>query len=183
VRVRDRVKELRRVPASSLRPNPANWRTHSKKQQDALRGVLAEVGYADALLARECEDGSLMLIDGHLRAETTPDQEVPVLVLNVDEQEAKKLLATLDPLAAMAQQNSEALAALLESVHSDNEGLNEMLAEMARDCAPPAALDEVKTECSPELFQVLIECRSEDEQQNIFERLTAEGYRCRALTL
>ena len=44
-----------------------------------------------------------MLIDGHLRAETTPDQLVPVLVLDVDENESHKLLATLDPLAAMAE--------------------------------------------------------------------------------
>ena len=34
---------------------------------EAVRGVLAEIGYADALLARELPDGSLQLIDGHLR--------------------------------------------------------------------------------------------------------------------
>jgi len=53
VQIRDRIKELRRVPASELLPNPKNWRTHPVAQQDALRGVLAEVGYADALIARE----------------------------------------------------------------------------------------------------------------------------------
>jgi hypothetical protein len=79
--IRNRVKALRTVKASELAPNPKNWRTHPKAQQDALRGILAEVGYADALLARELPDGSLMLVDGHLRAETTPDQEVPVLTL------------------------------------------------------------------------------------------------------
>jgi len=31
--------------------------------------MLAKVGYADAVIARETPDG-LMLIDGHLRAET-----------------------------------------------------------------------------------------------------------------
>ena len=40
-----------------------------------------------------------MLIDGHLRAETAPDMMVPVLVLDVTEEEADKLLLTLDPLA------------------------------------------------------------------------------------
>ena len=40
-----------------------------------------------------------MLVDGHLRAETTPDAIVPVLVLDVDEAEADKILLTLDPLA------------------------------------------------------------------------------------
>ena len=46
MQIRDRIKELRRVPASELLPNPKNWRTHPVAQQDALRGVLAEVGYA-----------------------------------------------------------------------------------------------------------------------------------------
>ena len=89
MQIRDRIKELRRVKATELRPNPANWRTHPVAQQDALRGVLAEIGYADALLARETDDGELVLIDGHLRAETTPDVMVPVLVLDVDEAEAE----------------------------------------------------------------------------------------------
>ena len=65
MKIRDRIKELRRVPASELQPNPKNWRTHPQAQQDALRGVLAEVGYAGALLARETPEGGLMLIDGH----------------------------------------------------------------------------------------------------------------------
>jgi len=102
MKVRDRIKELRRVKASQLHPNPRNWRTHPQPQQDALRGLLAEVGFADALLARQREDGELELIDGHLRAETTPDQMVPVLVLDVSADEAAKILATHDPLASMA---------------------------------------------------------------------------------
>jgi ParB-like chromosome segregation protein Spo0J len=102
MQIRDRIKELRRVKANELRPNPRNWRTHPAAQQEALRGVLAEVGYADALLARELEDGTLELVDGHLRAETTPEALVPVLVLDVTQEEADKILLTLDPLAGLA---------------------------------------------------------------------------------
>ena len=69
--IRDRIVGLRRVRADELIPNPKNWHRHPKAQADALRGLLGEIGYADALLARETPDG-LMLIDGHLRAETTP---------------------------------------------------------------------------------------------------------------
>ena len=91
--IRDRIVELRRVPASTLIANPRNWRKHPKAQQDALRGVLADVGYADALLARETPEG-LVLIDGHLRAEITPEAMVPVLILDVTEAEANKILLT-----------------------------------------------------------------------------------------
>lgn len=131
MQIRDRIKELRRVPAKDLLPNPHNWRTHPKSQQDALKGVLAEIGYADALLARETPEGQLMLIDGHLRAETTPDSEVPVLVLDVTEDEAKKVLLTLDPLAAMATADQEKLDALLRQVQTDSQAVGDMLTELA----------------------------------------------------
>jgi len=131
VNIRNRVKELRHVPASDLRPNPKNWRTHPTAQRDALRGILAEVGMADAVLARELPDGSLMLIDGHLRAETLGDGNVPVLVLDVNEAEADKLLATLDPLAAMADSDATQLDALLRTVQTGSESLQQMLADTA----------------------------------------------------
>ena len=129
--IRNRVKELRHVPASDLRPNPKNWRTHPTAQRDALRGILAEVGMADAVLARELPDGSLMLIDGHLRAETLGDGDVPVLVLDVNEAEADKLLATLDPLAAMADSDAAKLDELLRNVDTGSEALQQLIATTA----------------------------------------------------
>ena len=116
--IRNRIKELRNVAASELRPNPKNWRTHPETQRNALRGILAEVGIAAACLARELPDGSLMLIDGHLRAETASGTTVPVLVLDVNEEEADKILATLDPLAAMAGSDAVQLDALLRTVNT-----------------------------------------------------------------
>lgn len=131
MKIRDRIKELRRVKASELIPNPKNWRTHPVAQQDALKGILAEVGFAGAVLVRELDDGSLMLIDGHMRAETTHDQEIPVLILDVDEAESDKLLATFDPIAAMAESDAHALDALLRNVDTGSEALSKMLAELA----------------------------------------------------
>lgn len=131
MKIRDRIRELRRVPACDLLPNPKNWRTHPAAQQDALRGVLAEIGMADAVLARELPDGSLMLIDGHLRVETATDATLPVLVLDVNESEADKLLATLDPLSAMANSDAVQLDALLRTVQTGNESLQQMLADTA----------------------------------------------------
>jgi hypothetical protein len=133
MQIRNRIKELRHVPASDLRPNPRNWRTHPKAQQDALRGILAEVGMADACLARELDDGTLMLIDGHLRAETIGTEVVPVLILDVNEAEADKILATLDPLAALAGSNDARLSELASSVRTDDETLRSIFESMCED--------------------------------------------------
>jgi hypothetical protein len=184
--IRDRIKAFRRVKANQLRPHPKNWRTHPAAQQDALRGVLAEIGYAGALLARELPDGSLELIDGHLRAETTPDTDVPVLVLDLDEQEAAKLLALHDPLSGMAEADNEMLADLLAQVETENDAVQALLDQMLIEPdAPPIepATDLPKEVAISELFQVVIECRDESEQQAVYERLTADGYACKLLML
>lgn len=133
MKIRDRIKELRRVKASELHPNPKNWRTHPKQQLDALRGILAEVGFAGAELARELPDGALQLIDGHARAEIAGDAEIPVLILDVTESEADKILATFDPLGAMAEADAGKLEELLREVQTGSEALAEMLAELAED--------------------------------------------------
>jgi hypothetical protein len=185
--IRDRIKELRRVRASELRPNPRNWRTHPDSQRDALRGALAEIGYADALLARELADGSLELVDGHLRAETTPDAVVPVLVLDVTEEEAAKLLLTLDPLAGLAGVDHDRLNDLLAEVKFASPQLDELLETLRRQAADAdAVLDEAMERPEieiPESFQVIVECHSEEDQRTVFERLREEGFKCRVLTL
>jgi hypothetical protein len=184
---RDRIKELRRVPARSLRPNPRNWRRHPPPQREALRAVLGEVGYADALLARELPDGTLELIDGHLRAQTTPNQDVPVLVLDISAAEADKLLAVLDPLAALAEPDHDCLAELVASIATADEAIRRIW----RDVLPPADLSKSLKAATqpaaavpvPESYQLLVDCRDEADQRALFEQLGRQGYRCRVLTL
>jgi len=70
------------------------------------------------------------VIDGHLRKDAAP-QKWPVLILDVDDAEADYLLATHDPLAAMATADAGALDALLASVQSGEAAVTSMLAELA----------------------------------------------------
>ena len=122
---RDRIKALRRVKAADLLPHPKNWRQHPPAQLNALKGILDEVGWADAILARETPDG-LQILDGHCRAELA-DAEIPCLIVDVTDEEADKILATHDPIAMMASANQEALDDLLDSISTNSEALNEML--------------------------------------------------------
>lgn len=185
MQIRDRIVDFRRVRADSLRPHPRNWRTHPRAQQDALRGVLAEIGFADALLTRQLPDGSLQLVDGHLRAELAPEALVPVLVLDLEEHEALKLLATFDPLAAMAGADAGLLAGLVEEVATDNAAVRALLDSLAAENPIEQA---ARTESSKEIvlsatFQVLVDCQDESQQRDVYERLSAEGLKCRVLSL
>jgi len=139
---RNRITGLEYVASKDLTPHPGNWREHGKAQTEALRGVLAEVGIAGALLAYRSErnGGALTVIDGHLRKDAAP-QKWPVLVLDVDDGEADYLLATHDPLAAMATADAAALDALLSSVNSGEAAVQKMLAELAAQSSVPTGDD------------------------------------------
>jgi hypothetical protein len=134
--IRDRIAELRRVPASLLVANPKNWRVHPEEQCEAVRAILEQVGMAAAVLGRVDSSGDIVLIDGHLRASLLGDDDIPVLVLDVTEDEADKLLLTLDPLKEMADLDRQRIDTLLTQ-HEDADG---PLASLMQDLARKAGL-------------------------------------------
>lgn len=182
MQIRDRIRDFRRVRAGDLQPNPRNWRTHPAQQQNALRALLAEVGYAGALLTRELADGSLQLIDGHLRAETTPEQLVPVLVLDVTRAEANKLLAFYDPLAALAGRDAERAAQLAAEVETSSPHLDALLDRLRGEPVMSHANEPADDDYVPS-YQLVVQCADEEEQRELFERFCAEGLTCRVLTM
>lgn len=133
MQLKNRVIELRRVPAASLVPHPQNWRKHGKAQRAALEAILREVGVADAVLTRVLPDGRLQILDGHLRSDVLKDAEVPCLVLDLNDLEAKKLLTVLDPIGAMAGSDADNLNALLKEVSFDDAALNKLIGGLARE--------------------------------------------------
>jgi len=125
--VQDRVVEMRLVPASELSAHPSNWRQHPKAQQRALTAILDEVGFAGAVLARENDDGQLIIIDGHARAEIVGDATIPVLVTDLTEAEAEIVLATYDPIGAMADRDAIALQELTDSITTQSAATRTLL--------------------------------------------------------
>src|SRR5262245_31150097 len=79
---------LEYLDASQLDDNPANWRTHPAGQLKALENVLADVGWAGALLYNEA---TKHLIDGHARKTLAKENgaRVPVLIGSWTEEQEK----------------------------------------------------------------------------------------------
>ena len=98
----DRVIEQRMLPVAELMANPANWRRHPPGQRAALDLMLARVGFAGAVLWNR---RSGQLIDGHLRVEAAKaagEAQLPAVIVDMDADEERLLLAAYDPLGAMA---------------------------------------------------------------------------------
>lgn len=78
------------------------------------------------------------LVDGHARVEeylTAGLDEVPVVYVELSEDEEKLALLALDPVGAMAVNDHRALNALLEAVDIENRGLNDLLDDLRRQAA------------------------------------------------
>lgn len=165
-----------RDPAT-LAANPANWRRHPPAQAAALKAALGEVGWAGALLYNETTG---RLIDGHLRQTVASGEQVPVLVGSWTEEQERLILATLDPLAAMAQADGDALIALLGSLDVQDRALADMLEALANGERQPIPEPEVGFQSR---FELVIECASEQELRELFDTMSNQGKKCRPLIL
>jgi len=126
---------LEYIEASTLQDNPSNWRRHGSAQIDALKGVIQEVGWAGALLYNE---RTARLIDGHARKKiVNPADQVPVLIGSWNEEDERKILLTLDPLAAMAEGDDAAITELLKRVSTDNDAVRALLDTLSKGIERP----------------------------------------------
>ena len=125
------------VAPDQLLANPLNWRIHPKFQQDALRGVLSDVGWVQRIIVNQSTGN---IIDGHLRVSLAlrhGAKTVPVVYVELSEDEENEILATLDPLGAMAGTDRSKLDELLQVVSSQDEAVIAMLGELSKMTQPP----------------------------------------------
>lgn len=139
-RFRDRIVGLERVAPDQLLANPANWRTHPGMQRDALRGSLGDVGWVDAVMVNTTTGH---VVDGHARIEealANSEPTVPVLYVELTENEERIVLATFDPIGAMAETDGDRLQELLDETRvredSDLTALLESLAQSSQAYVP-----------------------------------------------
>jgi DNA modification methylase len=131
VRWRNRIVGSGEESPEQLLANPRNWRTHPAAQRAALAGALTEVGWVAQVLVNRTTGH---VVDGHARVEEAirrGEPTVPVLYVELTADEEALVLATLDPIGAMAAADTDRLRELLAEVTVDDAGLARLLAELA----------------------------------------------------
>ena len=179
--IRNRIQAHRRVRAGELVPHELNFRLHPESQKAALHELYQEIGFARSLLAYELPDGRLKLIDGHLRRDLDPDLEVDVEILDVNDAEARVLLLSMDPLAALAETNAEIHDRLRSLTQTDSEALNALWQGSAEAAARAEELLHAEpVEPGPEQFLIVVTCRDDQHQRELLRQFADEGFECRA---
>lgn len=169
------------VPPDQLLANPANFRRHPRTQQDALSGVIGQIGYLDPVIATQ--DGTV--IDGHLRVELAMragQPTIPVTYVDLTEAEANLALATMDPISAMAYHDAANLDALLREVSTDDAAVSALLSDLAESAGIIPGMDaplEPGEDRYREQYGVIVMCTDEAHQQRVYGELQAAGHECR----
>jgi hypothetical protein len=143
---RNRIVGSGEKPASEFLSNPFNFRVHTALQTRALSGSLDSLGWIDDVIVNR-KTGHL--IDGHLRIALAlaHKQTVPYKEVDLSPDEELQALLSLDPIAAMAGQDSSILETVLEQIESEDERVLEFL-ETLRDksMADPLPQEERESE-------------------------------------
>ncbi len=181
---RNRIVEHIQLLASDLLPHENNPRIHGSFQKEALVALGREVGFARSLLGYRNASGRVCLIDGHLRREVLGQEEVWVEILDVTEEEARKLLLSIDPLAALAETELGPLEILRNLVETDEDALATLWASIETLPEEDEVIGEDKVKKGkvvPEQWQVLIDCENEEMQVKLLAEMQSRGIRVKAL--
>ena len=126
--------------ADQLLANPSNWRIHPKFQQDSLSGVLDTVGWVQNVIVNQRtspiwgKDRNVeTVVDGHLRIALaiSRNEQVPVTYVDLDPSEEALILASIDPIAALAATDKDQLDALLRQLNTDDIAVQQLISSIA----------------------------------------------------
>jgi len=124
---RSRIVGEAEVAPEQLQAHPENWREHPPAQQAALARVIGEVGWIQRVVVNQ-RTGHML--DGHCRVELAVQRNeptVPVLYVDLSEEEERVVLATFDPISALATENKARLKGVLDQIKTGREELLQTL--------------------------------------------------------
>lgn len=127
---RNRIVGYELVDVGAITRNPLNWRAHPDAQRSAMSDLLGQLGYVDVCLVNKRTG---RLIDGEMRldiAEAKGETQVPVLWVDLSDDEERLALATINPMSELAATDPDKLGELLAGVEHKGGPLDELLREL-----------------------------------------------------
>jgi ParB-like chromosome segregation protein Spo0J len=168
--------QVERIEIAALCADPANVRVHPRRNIDAIKASLIRFGQqkpivVDARNVVRAGNGTLRaareLEWTHLDVVRTPLEAVEATAFGIADNRT----------AELAEWDEPGLSQLLDQPGLGDVGFSSKeIEKLAQD--PPPATSETSWN---EQFQIVVECTSEEEQKNLYERFIAEGLTCRLL--
>ena len=178
--------EIQYIATDNLIPYINNSRTHSEAQIHQITASIVEFGFTNPVLI----DEKGMIIAGHGRIEAAKVlgiDEVPTITLKgLTETQRKAYIIADNKLALNAGWDIDALSIEINQLSDLNFDLDILgfdIQELTSILDGETTETELKEESYSEIFNIVIECKDEQEQEKIFNKLDTEGYKCRVQSL
>lgn len=173
------------LPVSEVRPYEKNPRKNAEAVK-YVRASIEKFGFKQPIVI----DSNRVIICGHTRLEAAKSlgmTEVPCIVADdLTDAQVKALRLADNKVAEFSEWEMNLLGeelgelAEISDIDMGDFGFDDNLDKIGDE-------EENETEEKgvnlSETFQIIVECENETEQQEIFEKLSGEGYRCRLSTL
>lgn len=167
-----------RVALSKLKANPSNPRVLRDDKFAKLKKSIEE--FPDMLEKRPIigvtdADEKIMVLGGNMRLRACQDlkmKEVPVILADEWTEEQRREFIIKDNVG-FGEWDWDALA---------NEWDGKQLAEWGLDLPRPTDEGDAESSYAPS-FKLVVECESEQQQEQYYTRITALGIECKPLTL
>ena len=176
---------IEKISIDKLIPYANNARTHSDEQVAQIAASIREFGFNNPVLIAEDDT----IIAGHGRvmaAQKLNLSEVPFLRLShLTETQRKAYILADNKLALNAAWDVDLLKLEIQDLMSEKFAVELTgfdLQELAKILDDQEDL-ELNEEKYSEVFNVIVECSDETEQEKVFNRLDSEGYKCRVQSL
>jgi ParB-like chromosome segregation protein Spo0J len=179
------MQKLENVAIDKIIPYARNSRTHSDEQVAQIAASIKEFGFTNPVLIDK--DGGIIAGHGRvLAARKLGLKEVPCIRLgHLTETQKKAYVIADNKLALNAGWDVDLLCIEIKELALENFSLttlgfdNQELAKMFDEESEKPLIEETYSQ----VFNVIVECKDEQEQEKIFNRLDSEGYKCRVQSL
>ena len=173
------------VPIEGLKPWKDNPQIHDAAQVAEIDASIKGFGFVEPILVRRADRE---VIHGHGRLDAliaSGATEAPVIFIDLPKRRAHALALALNKLAEKSPWDP----AKLSMIFAD---LKDLAADVVLTGFSPEEIsgyttDEkkpiVEGKIPDDQYQILVDCKEEERQQKLFERLKRQGYQCRLLTL
>lgn len=163
--LKNKIVNFATVNPSELQEHPLNFRVHPKQQIEGMSGILDEIGWLDAI---KVNVNTGTIVDGHMRlriALEKQEEEVPVIYLDLTEEEEKKALLTINPIATFAKENSDKIQQLIDIVSISDERMKSIVDKYARRNGAETPEDKEEAQEDDADLNVLIK----DEEEYMYD--------------
>lgn len=179
-------------PIEHLVFDPANARTHGRKNLDSIKGALRQFGQVAPLIV-QADNGVVRAGNGRLAAArellAEGDQrwsQMAVVRVNWDNATAMAFGIADNRTAELAEWDDAAVEKILREINVGDVDLSQMFSDLAADLELIVAdtVDDPEEQPAldvPERFQVMVTCTDETHQKILLEELEGRGMECRAI--